>query len=198
MTRPRVSAGIVWSTSAPIPAGRAQLGLARAGGLDSFWAVDHLISPFPKAVWDPDFTFLAKKTSTPDEAYDFATMLGHLAGKAGRMRLGVGVTDPHRRHPALLAQTFLTLSHLTKRAPILALGAGERENLDPYGIEHSQPVSRVEEALQVLRACLDADGSVDFDGKFFQLDKAVMDLRPPRPDRAPQLWLGANGPRMLA
>lgn len=61
-------------------------------------------------------------------------MLGHLASRAGRLRLGVGVTEAVRRNPVVLAQAMITLAHLTKRAPILGLGSGERENTVPYGL----------------------------------------------------------------
>ena len=75
------------------------------------------------------------------------------------MRLGVGVTEPIRRHPVLIAQAMMTLSHLTKRAPILGIGAGERMNIDPYGLDFSEPVTRLEEALQIIRLCLSAPGT---------------------------------------
>jgi phthiodiolone/phenolphthiodiolone dimycocerosates ketoreductase len=195
MTR-SVSPGIIWATSAPVAAGLGHLNLAKLAGMGSFWTVDHLISPFPRAVWDRDFTFLAKGSATPDEAFDFAPILGHLAAKAGNVQLAVGVTDPHRRHPVSLAQTFLTLSHLTRKPPILGLGAGERENLDPYGVRHDRPVARLEEALRIIRLCFESDGPFDFAGEYFRLDQAVLDLRAPR-GRQPQIWLGALGPRML-
>ncbi|MCP3804858.1 LLM class flavin-dependent oxidoreductase [Allokutzneria sp. A3M-2-11 16] len=191
-----VEVGLAWGTSGSVEAGRTLLGAARAAGLDSFWTLDHLISAFPRALWDTEFTFQAAQSPTPDDCLDFATVLGHLAGGAGPVRLGVGVTDPHRRHPALLAQTFLTLAQLTERAPVLGIGAGALENLQPYGIAHDRPVARVEEALKLIRMCLEARGPLDFQGRFFTLDKALMDLRAPE-GRTPRIWLGANGPRML-
>ncbi|MEU0537145.1 LLM class flavin-dependent oxidoreductase [Amycolatopsis tolypomycina] len=191
-----VSPGIVWATSAPAAAGPGHLTCAKLAGMGSLWTVDHLISPFPRSVWDTDFSFLAKGSPTPDEAFDFATVLGHLAAKAGKVQLAVGVTDPHRRHPVSLAQTFLTLAHLTRRPPILGLGAGERENLDPYGVPCDRPVTRLAEAVQIIRRCFDAEGPFDFTGEYFTLDRAVLDLRAPQ-GRRPELWLAAHGPRML-
>ena len=47
---------------------------------------------------------------------------------AGRMRIGVAVTEMLRRHPVMVAQAALTLSELTKRPLILGVGAGERLN----------------------------------------------------------------------
>lgn len=112
------------------------------------------------------------------------------------MQIGVGVTEPIRRHPVLLAQSFMTLAHLTKKPPILGIGSGERENIVPYGLDFSYPVSKLEEALAVIRLCFDSDGPFDYHGRFFRLDRAVMDLKPP-PARVPQIWVAAHGPRML-
>ena len=112
------------------------------------------------------------------------------------MRLGVGVTEPIRRHPVLIAQAMMTLSHLTKRAPILGIGAGERMNIDPYGLDPSEPVTRLEEALQIIRLCLSAQGPITFSGKHYRLDRARMDLKPAS-GRVPEIWVAGHGPRML-
>lgn len=188
--------GTMAGVNPPLGAARFLVRMARLGRLDSILAPDHLISVFPKAIWDTDFTPQAKTLHSPDAQFDYAPLLAHLAAGAGRVQLGVGVTDPHRRHPALLAQTFLTLAHMTKVPPILGLGSGETENLDPYGFTWNRPVDRLEEALQVIRAALTDAKSIDFAGKYYRIDGAPMDLNAPA-DRMPQIWLGAHGPRML-
>ena len=88
------------------------------------------------------------------------------------------------------------LPHLTKRAPILGIGAGERMNIDPYGLDPSEPVTRLEEALQIVRLCLSTQGPITFSGKHYRLDNALMDLKPAR-GKAPQIWIAGHGPRML-
>ncbi len=190
------SVGTMAGVNPPLAAARFLVRMARLGRLDSVLTPDHLVSVFPKAVWDSDFTPQAKTLPSPDAQFDFAPLLAHLAGGAGGVQLGVGVTDPHRRHPVLLAQTFLTLAHMTKTPPILGIGSGEKENLDPYGFTWDRPVSRLEEALQVLRACFDAKGPINFSGKYYRIDQGPMDLTVPA-DRKPQIWIGAHGPRML-
>jgi phthiodiolone/phenolphthiodiolone dimycocerosates ketoreductase len=139
---------------------------------------------------------VAAQRRTPHEQLDFAVLLGHLAARAGRVRLGVGVTDPIRRHPVVLAQTMITLAHLTRRAPVLGIGAGERMNIDPYGLDFTHPVDRLEEALQVLRACLTSRDPIDFQGRHYRLDRALLVATAPR-GRTPQVWVAAHGPRML-
>ncbi len=196
MASPPIAVGIGVGTQPPLGRVKAAVALARVLRLDSLWTVDHFLGFVPQSIWTEDFTWAAKPGTSPDEYYDYQVLLGWLARRAGRLRLAVGVTEPIRRHPVLIAQAFLTLAHLVKRPPILGLGAGERENIEPYGLDFSRPVSVLEEALQVVRLCLDSRGPVDFSGEHFRLDGALMDLRAP-PGRAPEVWIAAHGPRML-
>ncbi len=112
------------------------------------------------------------------------------------MQLGIGVTEPIRRHPVLLAQTMLTLAHMSQRPPILGIGCGERLNTEPYGLKLSEPVGKLEEALQIIRGCFDSREPFDFHGKHFQLERAVLDLQAPE-GNTPQVWIAGHGPRML-
>ena len=91
---------------------------------------------------------------------------------------------------------FLTLSHMTKVPPILGIGAGERENLEPFGIPFERPVAHLEEALQIIRLCFESRGPFDFDGRHYQLHGAVLDVQPGRAG-TPEIWIGAHRPRML-
>lgn len=196
MSHPRVAIGLGLGTSPPIWQTRALLRLARVMRLHSAWTVDHFLGFFPQQIWNRDFTWMARPGSSPHEYFDYQVLLGHLASRAGNVRLGVGVTEALRRHPVLIAQTFLSLSHLTKQPPILGIGAGERENLEPYGISFEQPVGHLEEALQIIRLCFRSRGPFDFSGKHYQLDGAVMDVQPGR-GGVPEIWIGAHGPKML-
>src|SRR5689334_6805878 len=87
---------------------------------------------------------------------------------------------------------MLTVAHMTKKAPILGIGAGERMNIDPYGLEYDHPVSRLDEALQIIRRCFTEPGPAGT----FTLDNALMDLRPPR-GRIPAICIFGHGPKML-
>ncbi len=191
-----ISVGLHMGTS---PGLRRIHALARAGrilGVHSLWTVDHYTGWFPQEIWDRDFTWLASGDGGADAYFDWQVLLGHMAGRTGRARVGVGVTEAIRRHPVTIAQAALTLSHMTKRPPIIGLGAGEAENVLPYGMSFAKPVSRLSEALEVIRLCLDSKGPVGYQGEFFRLDRAIMDLQP-GPGGKPEIWLAAHGPRML-
>jgi phthiodiolone/phenolphthiodiolone dimycocerosates ketoreductase len=191
-----LTVGIAVGTQPPLRRVGVTLRAARAAGFDVAWTVDHFQGFYPQAIWDRDFSFLADPESTPHAYFDFQALTGYLARRAGRMHLGVGVTEPVRRHPVLLAQWAMTLAHMTKRTPILGMGAGEAENVTPYGLDFSAPVSRLEEALAIIRECFTSRGPFDFAGDQFPMSGAMMDLRPPK-GHTPQIWVAAHRPRML-
>jgi phthiodiolone/phenolphthiodiolone dimycocerosates ketoreductase len=70
-------------------------------------------------------------------------------------------------------------------------------NVSPYGLEWSRPYSRLAEAIDVMRLLWSSDGPVDFDGRFFRLERAVLGLEPFE-GRHPDLWIASHGPKMLA
>jgi phthiodiolone/phenolphthiodiolone dimycocerosates ketoreductase len=163
---------------------------------DSVVVEDHFQDFYPSVLWDSDLSWTAAQSTTPHDIFDYQTLLGYLASRAGRLRLGVVVTEPIRRHPVLIAQAMLTLSHMTRRPPILGIGAGERLNTEPYGLDFSQPVGRLEEALAVISLCLSTREPIDFEGKYYRLAGAPMGLKPPE-GQMPEVWVAGRGPRML-
>jgi phthiodiolone/phenolphthiodiolone dimycocerosates ketoreductase len=193
---PKIAIGLASPTGPDPSLYRGVLRLGRAIGLDSLLFWDHLQDFTPRAVWrTPGFSWMADDQASPHSQTDPFTLLAYLSRTAGRVRLGVGVTDTIRRHPATIAQSAVTLATMTKRPPILGIGAGERMNTKPYGISFDRPVSRFEEAVQVLRACIDAPGPINFAGAFYTLENAPFDLT--APGSKPEIWIAAQGPRML-
>ncbi len=196
ITADQVSIGIGVGTQPPLRRTDLTARAARTARFDAVWTVDHFQGWFPQELWNKDLSWMASPDGTPHAYFDYQALVGHLASRVGHMQIGVGVTEVLRRHPVLLAQTAMTWSHLTKEPPILGIGAGERENTVPYGIEFDRPVARLEEALQIIRRSIESHGPFHFHGEFFQLENAVMDLEP-APGRQPQIWVAAHGPRML-
>jgi phthiodiolone/phenolphthiodiolone dimycocerosates ketoreductase len=191
-----IAVGLQLPTTAPLALNRALVAWARLLRLDSCLVADHWQTFMPPALWDPQFTWLARYAPSPHAFFDYQVLLGSLAARAGRLRLGVGVTEPLRRHPILIAQAMLTLAHLTRRAPILGLGTGERLNITPYGLDFTARTARLAEAVQIIRRCFAGQSPIDFDGAHYQLRHAVLDLRAPR-GKTPPIWIAAHGPHML-
>ncbi len=196
ITPDRVSIGLGVGTQPPLRRIALTARAARAARLDAVWTVDHFQGWFPQEMWNRDMSWMASPDATPHAYYDYQALIGYLASRIGRMQIGVGVTEVLRRHPVLLAQSAMTWSHMTKTAPILGIGAGERENTVPYGIEFDRPVAKLEDALPIIRRCFQSRGPFDYDGEFYDLSDAMMDLAPANGLR-PQIWIAAHGPRML-
>src|SRR2546430_11917498 len=147
----RLSVGIESNCTAPLQLERVSLRLFKLMGVDSLLLPDHYLSFVPRPVWNPESTPAAKMVPSPDAFFDPFVMMGMMAARYRRVRIGTGVTEAFRRHPATLAQAFVTLDHLTGGRAILRIGHGERENTAPYRIPFIKRVARPRGAPTVLR-----------------------------------------------
>jgi phthiodiolone/phenolphthiodiolone dimycocerosates ketoreductase len=179
-----------------LPLDLSRLAQMDSGRYHSIWLPDHLVSLWPDSIWTPEFTDLAEASHSPHRHLDGLAVAAAAAALTRRTPIATSVVDTVRRHPALLAQSAITISHLSGGRFILGLGSGEKENCTPYGFDFARPVSRFEEALQVIRLLWTHDGPVDFEGRFYELRHARLDAEP-FDGRPPPIWIGANGPRML-
>jgi phthiodiolone/phenolphthiodiolone dimycocerosates ketoreductase len=192
-----LSVGVETNCTAPLQLERASMRLYQLFGVDSLFLPDHYLSFVPRSVWGPELTPAAKLVPSPDAFFDPYVMMGMMAARYRRVRIGTGVTEPFRRHPATLAQAFVTLDHLTRGRAILGIGNGERENTEPYGIPFRRRVGRLEEALEIIRRLWGSRGEpVNFDGAIWKLKDALF-TTPLYKGRAPALWIAAHAPRML-
>ncbi len=166
-------------------------------GYDSAWWLDHLMGWVPDSIWTPDIVELASFQENPHVFFETLCTLAVAAWNTSRILLGPSVTETFRRNPAMLAQAFLTLDHVSRGRVILGLGAGEGENIIPYGIEWKSPVGRLEESIRIIRLLWESKGKVDFDGKYWKLKDAVLGLKPYNEGKYPSIWIGAHGSKML-
>ena len=79
-------------------------------------------------------------------------MLAAAAQRTERITLGVSVTNPFLRHPAVTAATAMTLNELSGGRFVLGLGPGGGMALDPVGVVRDRPLTRTRDALRVIRA----------------------------------------------
>lgn len=166
-------------------------------GYDSIWWPDHLMGWIPESIWTPDIFPFSRFMKSPHLFLEPTTVIASAAMVTSKIKLGIAVTDLIRNHPAVLAQKALTLDHITKGRFVLGVGAGEVENIAPYGLPYDKVVERLEEALKVIRLLWESEGKkVYYDGKFWKLRDAVFFL-PPYGDSFPQIWIGAHRNRML-
>lgn len=165
-------------------------------GYDAIWWPDHLMGWIPESIWTPDIIPLAAFMESPHVFLETTTTIAVSAMSTQKIKLGTAVTEVIRRHPAVLAQTILTLDHISRGRMIIGLGAGEAENIVPYGLSYSNAVSKLEEALRIIRLLWSSREKISFEGRFWRLEDAVFHLRP-FGEKPPPIWLGAHGDRML-
>jgi len=82
----------------------------------------------------------------------------------------------------------LTTQHFTQGRAIFVLAAGEWKNIGPYGYDHRLRDSRLVETARLVRAFLETQEPISYDGRFWKLNDAVVEL-PPYEGVPPPLWL---------
>ena len=155
---------------------------SEALGFDSIWVYDHLLHRFDG---HPTVGF-----------HECWTMLTAIAAVTERVGIGTTVLCAAFRNPALLAKMAETLDEVSNGRLILGLGAGWHEpEFDAFGFPFDHRVSRLEEALQIIKPLL-SDRAVDFRGEFHRAENTEIRPRGPRDSGVPIL-LAAFAPRMM-
>lgn len=116
--------------------------------------------------------------------------LGFLSGRLPEIGLGVCVTDPFVRHPALTAAAAATVHEMSGGRFTLGLGAGI-SGLAAMGIERARPLTAMREAIELIRS-LWAGGPAP--GGEVVTFHGALDF--PAPPHIP-IMIATNGPRML-
>ena len=157
--------------------------LADRTGYDSIFYMDHTNVP----QW---------KNAT---VLDPWVMLSAIAAVTNNVELGTCVTDAIRRHPSNIALAAITLDRISKGRAILGIGAGEAQNLKEFCIPFEKPVSKWAEQIEVIKTLYQStpDNTVDYAGKYYQLEGACLQAPPIRKPHPPT-YMASGGKRTLA
>jgi 5,10-methylenetetrahydromethanopterin reductase len=126
---------------------------------------------------------------------DLWVLFAAAADKTQRIRFGPNVTHIFLREPTLICQQLATLDELTGGRMECVVSTGNFGLMAQYHVdwEHRKPLSRLREALHVMRTFLD-EGTINFQGDFFQYTGLFTAARPVQ-ERIPLLMGGMKGPR---
>lgn len=105
-------------------------------------------------------TIAAAEESGVDEAWlgdegparDPFALLTAAAVRTRRIRLGVRVTNPYLRHPAVTAAAAVTVHELSGGRMILGLGPGGGLALGPVHVPRTRPLEEARRAVRIIRA----------------------------------------------
>jgi F420-dependent oxidoreductase-like protein len=160
---------------------------AEESGFDSVWVMDHFFQ----------LPLLGPPSNEMMEAY---TLLGALAARTRRVRLGTMVTGVTYRNPAELAKEVTTLDVISQGRAILGIGAAW------FDVEHQalgfdfpparERLDRLEEAVQICRLLFTQEAST-FEGRYYRVVDAYNSPRPVQPGGPPILIGGSGEKRTL-
>lgn len=122
-------------------------------------------------------------------------LLGFLAASTRTIKLGVGVTNPYTRHPALLAMASATLDRICGGRFLLGLGRSERAVIqERMGIPYGPPRATLTEAVRMIRALLAGERVNTTTGRLTLRDArlAITPIQPALP-----IYVAAIGPKAL-
>ncbi|NUU24927.1 MAG: LLM class F420-dependent oxidoreductase [Streptomycetaceae bacterium] len=88
------------------------------------------------------------------EAYGFdaPTILGFVAARTRRVRIGSGILPVYTRTPALIAQTAAGLDAVSEGRAILGLGASGPQVIEGWhGVPYDRPIARTREVVELCR-----------------------------------------------
>lgn len=156
--------------------------LAEDIGFDSLWIPDHLIFRFPE--------------KEQQGVWEAMSVLAALAAVTKRVEIGPLVLCSGWRNPALLAKMADTIDEISGGRLILGIGAGwHKPEFDSFGFPFDHRYTRFAEAVTIIHGLL-RDGSIDFDGTYYQAREC--ELRPRGPRRnGPPILIGTTGEKML-
>jgi probable F420-dependent oxidoreductase len=145
--------------------------LCEAGGVDSLWQTDRLVSRQP--------------------ILECMATMAALAGRTRRMRFGMNVVSLALRDPVLLAKQCATIDVLSEGRLLPAFGIGSPlgPEWQALGIDTKTRGRRTDESLEII-ARLWREESVDFAGKHYRLAGASISPRPVQPDLP--MWIGGS------
>jgi F420-dependent oxidoreductase-like protein len=151
-------------------------------GFDSVWVMDH-------------FYLLPPMGGPTQPMLDSYTLLGALAARTSRVRLGAMVTGVTYRNPAHLAKIVTTLDVISAGRAILGIGAAwydvEHEGLGFDFPPAGERLDRLEEALQICRAMF-TEETPSFVGRYYRIHEA-RNVPPPVQPGGPAILVGGGG-----
>ena len=141
-------------------------------------------------IFFPDHTVTIP--SMPGMCFDALNMLSALAMYT-KNKLCTAVSDCHRFHPALMAQKIATLDHISSGRAMFGIGAGEKMNVDMYGLNRAKSIPKLREYIELIRAFW-TKKRVNKKSEFWgDIKKAFIQIKPLQ--KKIPIYIAANGPK---
>src|SRR5258707_5575721 len=167
---------------------RANAQAAEALGYDLIVFPDHLVNEGPDKQMDPK-----------SKAFDHIVMAAAVIDATKKIRVGHLVLCNLFRHPAITAQSLMTLDHLSNGRLLAGLGSGWTEPESKMTGISFPPIRErlrmLDEALMVIKSLWTKEQTT-FDGEFYHLKDAILWPKPIQKP-CPPIIVGGGGKGLL-
>jgi len=155
-----------------------------AGRWHSLWFSDHFLPPIPGANLESGASL---------ESW---SMITATAAVTNRLRLGILVTGNTYRNPALLAKMAATVDQISNGRLILGIGAAwYQQEHEAFGWKFPdvrERCDRLEEAVELIKTLFTTEGPIDYNGRYYKLNKAYFSPACTQKPHVP-IMVGGNG-----
>ena len=130
---------------------------------------------------------------------DAPSPLGYLAARTEKMLLGSGVIQVGTRSPVMIAQTAMTLAHLSGGRFLLGLGVSGPQVMEGlHGIPFGHPLGRMRETVEIVRSVFTGE-KVSYAGRHYRIPlPGAKPMRVSLPPVSVPVYLATLSPKMLA
>src|SRR5438445_11243428 len=145
--------------------------LCEAGGIDSLWQTDRMVSREP--------------------ILECMSVMAALAGRTRRLKFGVNVLSLTFRDPVLLAKQCATIDVLSdgRLLPAFGIGSPLAPEWRTLNLDTKTRGRKTDEGLEIIRR-LWREEEVDFEGVHYHLSGASIAPKPVQPDLP--MWIGGS------
>ena len=145
--------------------------LCEAGGIDSMWQTDRVVSREP--------------------ILECMTTLAALAGRTKRLKFGMNVVSLALRDPVLVAKQCATIDVLSdgRLLPAFGIGSPVAPEWKTLNLDTKTRGAKTDEGLEIITR-LWRDEKVDFEGVHYKLSGASISPKPVQPDLP--MWIGGG------
>ena len=156
---------------------------ADGGPWDSLWVYDH---------------FHTVPVPTDEATHEAWSLMAAFGATTSRIKLGQMCTAMSYRNPVHLAKVAATVDVISGGRVQMGIGGGWYEHewrAYGYGFPSAGVrLGRLDEGVQIMRSAW-RDGRVDFDGKHYQADGAIVAPKPLQANGIP-LWIAGGGEKV--
>lgn len=170
---------------------------AEALGYDTVWFSDHIVIPTEVKSFYP-YDPSGRMAFNPAEPYwEPLTVIGYMAGRTSRVRLGTSVLVLPYRNPVVTAKMLATLDVLSNGRVTLGAGVGwMEEEFKAIGLDtYPRRGAYSDECIRIFRELWTKD-TPSFQGEFHQFSKVRCEPRPVQSGGIP-IWIGGHTPQAI-